>query len=139
MTRFTSLALLLPAFVAAQYTATYDYNSLPDTSEQGQTGTNRCGTNNSQDSMCQTVVVNNINDFCLWAPPEVGEIGATEEIEVAYCLNGGNGARSIPEGTLTGVHVVQTPDYLQITGTGDFTKINIKRGDQGGKILSTLL
>lgn len=36
----------------------------------------------------------------------------------------------MPAGTLTGVHFVKTPDYVQVTGVGDFTKINIRRGDQ---------
>lgn len=40
-------------------------------------------------------------------------MGATEEIEVAYCLNQ-HGTRTIPEGTIKGLHVTQTPDYLQL-------------------------
>lgn len=134
---FLSLITLLPAFsalVAGQYSATYDYNNLPEHTEEGQTGTNACGTTNSQDSNCQTVVVNNLNDFCLWGPPEPNsEVGATEEVEVAYCLNQ-HGTRTIPEGTLKGVHFVQTPDYLQISGIGDFTSMNIKKGDAGGEL-----
>jgi hypothetical protein len=27
---------------------------------------------------------------------------------------------------------VRTPDYVQITGVGDFTKINVPKGDYGG-------
>jgi hypothetical protein len=30
----------------------------------------------------------------------------------------GYGTRAIPNGTVTGLHFVQTPDYVQITGTG---------------------
>jgi hypothetical protein len=40
----------------------------------------------------------------------------------------------IPDGTLKAVHFVETPDYVQITGTGDFTKINIPKGDSGGEL-----
>ncbi len=40
----------------------------------------------------------------------------------------------IPNGTLKGVHFVQTPDYVQVTGQGDFTKINIPAGDSGGEL-----
>jgi hypothetical protein len=29
---------------------------------------------------------------------------------------------------------VKTPDYVQVTGVGDFTKINIPRGDAGGEL-----
>ncbi|KAG0659425.1 hypothetical protein C6P46_005204 [Rhodotorula mucilaginosa] len=52
-------------------------------------------------------IVTHKTDFCLWAPPTPGgTIGDTEEIEVA----------------------------CQITGTGDFTKINIAAGDAGGEL-----
>jgi hypothetical protein len=32
------------------------------------------------------------------------------------------------------VHFVKTPDYVQVTGVGDFTKINILKGDAGGEL-----
>ena len=35
-------------------------------------------------------------------------------------------------GTLRGVHFVKTPDYIQVTGVGNFTLINIPQGDSGG-------
>ena len=71
-----------------------------------------------------------VDDFCLWAPPSPGTIGDTEGIEVAWCTRSGRGTRTIPDGTLEGVHFVKTPDYVQITGVGDFTKINIPQGDE---------
>jgi hypothetical protein len=108
------------------------YNNLPEKSEVGQTGTNKCGTISSQSSMCQTMWMNDADDFCLWAPPSVGTIGDTEQKEVAWCTKSGRGTRVIPDGTLTGVHFVRTPDYVQVTGVGDFTKINIQAGDEGG-------
>ena len=37
------------------YTATYTPENAPKISEQGQSGTNQCGTGSSQDSMCQNV------------------------------------------------------------------------------------
>lgn len=40
----------------------------------------------------------------------------------------------MPAGTLKGVHFVKTPDYVQITGMGDFTKINVKARDEGGEL-----
>lgn len=40
----------------------------------------------------------------------------------------------MPAGTMKGVHFVKTPDYVQVTGVGDFTKINIKKGDDGGEL-----
>ncbi|KAJ3569902.1 hypothetical protein NP233_g4760 [Leucocoprinus birnbaumii] len=113
----------------------YMSNALPQKSQEGQTGINQCGTNSSQDSMCQTAWINSADDFCLWAPPNPGsEIGVTEQKEVAWCTKSGRGTRVIPAGTLSGVHFVETPDYVQITGVGDFTKINTKAGDSGGEL-----
>ncbi len=40
----------------------------------------------------------------------------------------------IPDQTLKGVHFVKTPEYVQVTGVGDFTKINIPQGDAGGEL-----
>lgn len=44
----------------------------------------------------------------------------------------GTGARLIPDGAIQGAHFIQTPDYVQITGVGDLTKLNIPKGDAGG-------
>jgi len=109
-------------------------SQLPATSESDQFGTNTCGTHSSQSSVCQTIWMNDVDDFCLWAPPSVGTIGDTEREEVAWCTKSGRGTRVIPDGTLTGVHFVHTPDYVQVTGTGHFENINIPRGDSGGEL-----
>ncbi|KAG8916128.1 hypothetical protein FRC01_003360 [Tulasnella sp. 417] len=144
----TSTLLALVSFAisdvqAQAYTATYSYdpnnpNSLPQTSEQGQEGTNRCGTGSSPTSMCQNVFINSITDWCIWAPPysdgHNATIGETERGEVAYCLKDGYGTRLIPDGTILGAHWVQTPDYVQVTGIGDFTKIGVPKGDSGGEL-----
>ncbi|KAK0436493.1 uncharacterized protein EV420DRAFT_237783 [Desarmillaria tabescens] len=121
----------------AQYTATYLPSNAPATSEQGQAGTNKCGTTNDQKSNCQNAYLNGIDDFCLWSPPDAGPnsgIGETERIEVSWCLKDGYGTRTIPAGTITGAHFVKTPDFVQITGVGDFTKMNIPAGDTGGEL-----
>ena len=48
------VALALPLVAHAQtYSATYLPSNAPDTSEQGQSGTNRCGTGSNQTSSCQ--------------------------------------------------------------------------------------
>lgn len=112
----------------------YMYNQLPATSEDGQSGTNNCGTTNSPTAKCQTVWINNINDFCLWAPAQKGTVGDLEREVVAWCTNTGRGARSIPNGALKGVHFVKTKDYVQVTGAGDFTLMNIPKGDSGGEL-----
>lgn len=46
----------------------------------------------------------------------------------------GYGTRLIPDGTIQGAHFVQTPDYVQVTGIGDLTKINVPKGDAGGEL-----
>ncbi|KAF8155348.1 carbohydrate-binding module family 13 protein [Mycena galopus ATCC 62051] len=109
----------------------YSASALPATSENGQSGTNACGTTSSQSSKCQTAWINSAEDFCLWAPPSVGTIGDTERDEVAWCTKAGRGTRTIPNGALKGVHFVKTPDYVQVTGVGDFTKINVAKDPHG--------
>lgn len=49
----STLLLSFAACAAAQYSATYLPDTAPDHTEEGQTGTNKCGTNSSQSSMCQ--------------------------------------------------------------------------------------
>ena len=116
-------------------TLLYRHTNLPQKSEVGQSGINNCGATSDQSSACQTVYLNDADDFCLWAPPNPdGAIGETEREEVSWCVNSGRGTRVMPEGTLTGVHWVTTGDYVQVTGTGDFTKINVKKGDYGGEL-----
>ncbi|SCV73518.1 BQ2448_7444 [Microbotryum intermedium] len=93
------------------------------------------GQANSQSSMSRTLQVNSLNDFCLFAPPTTGvTIGDSEAYEVAYCTAPNRGTRSIPAGTIQSAHFLETPHYTQITGTGDFTKINVQRGDEGGEL-----
>jgi len=113
----------------------YMANSLPAKSEAGQSGYNNCGTTSSQSSGCQTLWINDFDDFCLWAPPKPAEtIGDSERDEVAWCTRSGRGTRTMPNGSLKGVHFVKTPDYVQVTGEGDFTKMNVKAKDEGGEL-----
>jgi len=112
----------------------YLVNSLPQTSQEGQYGVNNCGTNSTQTANCQTAWINSASDFCIWAPPYTAPVGDTESVAIAYCTKSGRGSRLIPDGTLQGVHFVKTPEYVQITGVGDFTKVNIPSGDSGGEI-----
>ncbi|KAF8646676.1 hypothetical protein AX16_007107 [Volvariella volvacea WC 439] len=112
----------------------YHVSQLPQTSQEGQFGTNACGSESSQDSRCQTIWINSAEDFCVWGPPSPGTVGDTERQAVAYCTKSGRETRVIPDGTLWGVHFVKTPDYVQVTGVGDFTRINILAGDAGGEM-----
>ncbi|TFY68109.1 hypothetical protein EVJ58_g1204 [Rhodofomes roseus] len=135
-------ALLLLGVVASRgrgqtYSATYLPSNAPDHTQDGQYGTNQCGIQSSQNSLCQNAYLNSVDDFCVFAPPYSGSnatIGDTERVEVSWCLRDGYGTRLIPDGTITGAHFVQTPDYIQITGVGDLTKLNIPVGDDGGEL-----
>ncbi|RDB28045.1 hypothetical protein Hypma_002193 [Hypsizygus marmoreus] len=121
----------------ATHSATYLPSNAPNHSEQGQSGTNQCGTGLNQTSNCQNAYLNSAADWCIWSPPEPGPgsvIGNTERIEVAWCIKNGTGARLIPDGTISGAHFVQTPDFVQITGVGNLTFLNIPAGDTGGEL-----
>jgi len=100
-----------------------------------QTGFNLCNsTTESQTSNCQTAIVNNLDDFCIWGPQKPDStIADTEGALVAWCTKPGHGTRVIPPGALTGVQWMQTPDYLQVTGRINQSLINILHGDTGGE------
>lgn len=101
-----------------------------------QHGFNICNsTTEGQKSDCQTSYINGIDDFCLWGPPNPeSQVGDTEGEMVAWCTKPGHGTRLIPAGALTGVQWMKTPDYVQVVGYIDQSKINIKHGDFGGEM-----
>ncbi|KAH7106246.1 ricin B lectin domain-containing protein [Auriculariales sp. MPI-PUGE-AT-0066] len=99
-----------------------------------QFGTNQCGTNSTTTANCQNIYINDINDFCIFAPPSTGSVGDLEHKVVSYCLKSGRGTRTIPDGTFKGLHFVKTSTYVQLSGVGDFTKVHISAGDSGGEL-----
>jgi hypothetical protein len=101
-----------------------------------QYGYNKCNsTTENQNSNCQTSFVNAIDDFCLWAPPKANSVVADTEGEmVAWCTKPGRGTRLIPADALKGVQYIRTPDYAQVVGFIDQTKINLQDGDYGGEM-----
>jgi hypothetical protein len=70
----------------------------------------------------------------LWTANPNSAIGDIEQEAIAWCTKGGRGTRLMLNGTLKGVHFVKTPEYVQITGVGDFTKMNVRAGDDGGEL-----
>lgn len=40
----------------------------------------------------------------------------------------------MPDGTITGVQFTKSPDYVQVVGFMDQTKINMVAGDAGGEM-----
>ncbi|CAE6507233.1 unnamed protein product [Rhizoctonia solani] len=120
-----------------QYTA-LPYKADTDTGgERGaQYGYNVCNsTTESQTSLCQTAMINSIDDFCLWGPPEPNSlIGNTEGEAVAWCTKPGRGTRLIPAGALTGVQFMKTRSYVQVVGHIRQSAINLAANDDGGEM-----
>ncbi|KAJ9105953.1 hypothetical protein QFC19_003287 [Naganishia cerealis] len=93
------------------------------------------GTAINQTSYSRLISANSIDDFCIFGPPAAGvTIGDSEAYEVAWCVQPRNNARVIPDGVLKAVHFVKTPLYVQVQGWGDFTRLNIASGDEGGEL-----
>jgi len=101
-----------------------------------QVGYNICNsTTQNQNSMCQTSMFNNIDNFCLWAPPTPNStIGDTEAYEVAWCSKSGYGTRLIPEGALQGVQMLVTSEYVQIAGFIKQSLVDMAIDDYGGEL-----
>jgi len=120
----------------------FDYKNLPykadtDTGDRGtQYGYNICNsTTESQTSLCQTSIINDLSDWCVWSSPEPnGVIGNVEGESVAWCTKPGHGTRLIPAGAITGAQFMKTPDYIQIVGHIDQSKINLQADDGGGEM-----
>jgi hypothetical protein len=113
------------------------YQADTDTGERGaQYGYNLCNsTTEGPTSLCQTSIINSIDDFCLWGPPEKDSlIGNVEGESVAWCTKPGYGTRVIPKGAITGVQFMKTPDYVQVTGFITQNLINIQADDSGGEL-----
>jgi hypothetical protein len=74
-------------------------------------------------------------DFCLWAPNVPGKtVGEIEGEMIAWCSQPGHGTRIFPSGTITGVQLTKTPDYVQVVGFMDQTKVDMVQGDSGGEM-----
>jgi hypothetical protein len=100
-----------------------------------QTGYNICNsTTLNQQSMCQTAYFNNASDFCLWAPATPDKtVGEAEADMVAWCTKP-HGTRLIPNGAITGLQLLRTPDYIQLVGFIDQRQINLQANDYGGEM-----
>lgn len=151
MSRHTLLSLFILA-----YTASINAQSLeplasrhftwPDipyqvTGDQGgirgpQFGYNLCNsTTENQDSLCQTLFLNNIADFCMWSSSQTQDtIGEGEAREVSWCTSPGHGSRVIPPGAITGVQWLYAKNYVQVVGFIDQTKIGLTSDDAGGEL-----
>lgn len=113
------------------------YQADTDNGERGtQYGYNLCNsTTAGPNSLCQTAIINSIDDFCLWGPPTPNStVGDTEGESVAWCTKDTYGTRVIPAGALTGVQFMKTPDYVQVTGYITQQYIDLAADDSGGEL-----
>ncbi|EIM87703.1 uncharacterized protein STEHIDRAFT_96968 [Stereum hirsutum FP-91666 SS1] len=119
----------------------FQWPDLPYQADSGdgprgtQQGYNICNaTTQNQDSWCQTAYINSVDDFCLWGSPVSSEtVGDVEEEMVAYCTKKVHGTRLLREGSIQGIQMVQTPDYVEIAGYIDQTALNLTADDAGGE------
>ncbi|CAO1629330.1 unnamed protein product [Sympodiomycopsis kandeliae] len=145
-------ALFAAGFASAQDTQSaagsnnvpkFQYGT-PNPNAPGVVGANKNGPTNpkapsmntpiNQTSDARLASINSIDDWCTFGPPTQTTIGDIEGETVAYCTKPRNNARVIPDGTVTAVHFIKTPLYVQVMANGDFTKINVVQGDQGGEL-----
>ncbi|KAE8219371.1 hypothetical protein CF319_g6924 [Tilletia indica] len=114
-----------------------NYPGVRSTQKNGPTNPKNpsLGTPINQQSESRLASVNSVDDWCTFGPGATGQdIGDIEAETVAWCTKARNNARVIPDGTLTAVHFVKTPLYVQIMALGDFTKIGLNPGDEGGEL-----
>ncbi|KAG6853872.1 hypothetical protein C0991_000479 [Blastosporella zonata] len=73
--------------------------------------------------------------FCIWGPIDPNSVVADTEGEmVAWCTSPKHGTRLIPRNSLQGVQFMRTPDYVQVVGFIDQTRINLQGNDYGGEM-----
>jgi len=101
-----------------------------------QWGYNECNaTTQNQQSLCQTMFLNNLGDFCMWSSSETDDsIGESEQREVAWCTSPGHGTRVIPPGAITGAQWLYSQNYLQVVGFLDQTQVGLAANDSGGEL-----
>ncbi|KAF9518132.1 hypothetical protein BS47DRAFT_1338723 [Hydnum rufescens UP504] len=139
---FLTTASLAAAQVIPLTQRIYPYSQIPykvdtDTTGRGpQSGYNLCNsTTEGPTSLCQTALVNSIDDFCVWGPPIPNStIGDTEAESVAWCSKPGHGSRIMPAGTLTAVQFLKAPAYIQVTGLLNQVNIDLTADDGGGEM-----
>jgi len=103
-----------------------------------QSGYNICNsTTEGPNSQCQTMLLNSLDDFCMWSSNlNTGDdtIPDGEAREVAWCTKPGHGTRIIPAGAITGAQWLYAKNYLQVVGYLDQTKVGLQASDDGGEL-----
>ncbi|KAH7090895.1 hypothetical protein BKA62DRAFT_751755 [Auriculariales sp. MPI-PUGE-AT-0066] len=98
-----------------------------------QIGYNQCNSSTvGEKSMCQTLIMNSIEDFCLYIPwVKDLAVGDAEAGMVAACTSEKWGSRVIPQGALKSVQFLNAKNYIAIAGRIDGTLLNLPKGDTG--------
>ncbi|WVF73187.1 hypothetical protein IAT40_008006 [Kwoniella sp. CBS 6097] len=92
----------------------------------------------NQESTSRELFLLSHEDFCVYGPAEgPSKVSETNLNVVSYCSKEEHNTRLIPDGTLHGVTYVKAPNWVQVSGYGDFTNINIAQGDSGGQFDSS--
>jgi len=74
-------------------------------------------------------------DWGIFAPPNPNStIADTEGIEVAWSVKNGYGTRLIPDGTILGIQVLNTAEYVQIVAMVNQENVNINAQDYGSEL-----
>lgn len=110
---------------------------VQDLSRRGVQDANQCRQkwgDGSPNAQCTTAYLNSVQDFCLFAPRRRDTIGNAEENVVSYCTKTGFGTRALPADAIHSAQFIKTSEYIQVVGLGDFTKINVQAGDDGGEV-----
>jgi hypothetical protein len=85
----------------------------------------------------KTLALNSQTVFCSFLPPRPGEsIGESEATAIAFCTRltpDAPGAKRFPAGFIRSAHFVQTPDYVQVTGTINRAAYKLSKSDGGGQ------
>lgn len=73
-------------------------------------------------------------EFCSFLPPHPGDnVAATENNGIPFCTESNLGGQVFPGGFIKTAHFVETSDYVQVTGTIDRSKYDLKKSDGGGQ------
>jgi len=101
-----------------------------------QVGYNECNsTTENQQSLCQTLFMNNLGDFCMWSTALTNDtISESEQREIAWCTTPGHGTRLIPPGAITGAQWLYAKNYIQVAGFIDQTQVGLQASDEGGEL-----
>lgn len=101
--------LLFAAAAVAQSTTTFP-EGVVATGTMGVTNPPEptTGTAINQTSLARLLTINSVDDWCIFGPPTEQNISDSETFEVAWCTQPRNNARVIPDGTITGVSLLQT-------------------------------